>query len=214
MVRLGSDASTQQLYQKKMRSHISGWVGGSHHCKVVSEKAHVGHALKSHLPAPRSEPATSVVNFVLRHSGLERRGDVERHSPLSALVLPPQRLKYRSCQRQDNQLGQAEGTEATLDEYIQEAGCHSHRYESRAKKDWHEICAGAAERGIFTSIPANAPSMRFGAMVLFREAAGHMIQACTACTWMGSAMPDGKPAGRLHYVSHRAPPQKHREGDQ
>ena len=31
---------------------------------------------------------------------------------------------------------------------------------------------------------------RFGAMVLFREAAGHMIQASTACTWMGSAMPN------------------------
>ena len=27
-------------------------------------------------------------------------------------------------------------------------------------------------------------------MVLFREAAGHMIQASTACTWMGSAMPN------------------------
>ena len=29
-------------------------------------------ALRSHLLAPRSEPETSVVNFVLRHSGLER----------------------------------------------------------------------------------------------------------------------------------------------
>ena len=27
-------------------------------------------------------------------------------------------------------------------------------------------------------------------MVLFREAAGHMVQASTACTWMGSAMPN------------------------
>ena len=34
--------------------------------------AEVGLALKSHLLAPRSEPAASVVNFVLRHSGLER----------------------------------------------------------------------------------------------------------------------------------------------
>ena len=50
--------------------------------------AEVGLALKSHLLAPRSEPAASVVNFVLRHSGLERGGDIERHSPLSALVLP------------------------------------------------------------------------------------------------------------------------------
>ena len=40
--------------------------------------------LKSPLLAPRSEPA----NFVLWHSGFERRGDVERHSPLSALALP------------------------------------------------------------------------------------------------------------------------------
>ena len=31
---------------------------------------------------------------------------------------------------------------------------------------------------------------RFGAMVRFREAAGHMIQASTACTLMGSAMPN------------------------
>ena len=31
---------------------------------------------------------------------------------------------------------------------------------------------------------------RFGAMFLFLEAAGHMIQASTACTWMDSAMPN------------------------
>ena len=50
--------------------------------------AEVSLALKSHLLAP-SEPAASVVNFVLRHSGLEREGgDIERHSPFSALVLP------------------------------------------------------------------------------------------------------------------------------
>ena len=42
--------------------------------------AEVGLALN--LLAPRSEPAAPVENFVLRHSGLERR------SPLSALVLP------------------------------------------------------------------------------------------------------------------------------
>ena len=50
--------------------------------------AEVGLALKSHLLAPSSDPAASVVNFVLRHSGLERGGNIERHSPLSALVLP------------------------------------------------------------------------------------------------------------------------------
>ena len=36
--------------------------------------AEVGLALKSHLLAPRSEPAASVVNFALRHSRLERGG--------------------------------------------------------------------------------------------------------------------------------------------
>ena len=50
--------------------------------------AEVGLALESHLLGPRSEPAAPVVNFVLRHSGLERGGDVERHSSLSALGLP------------------------------------------------------------------------------------------------------------------------------
>ena len=48
-----------------------------------------------------SEPTTSVVNFILRHSGLERGQDVERDSHLSALDLPPQRLKYRSRWRQE-----------------------------------------------------------------------------------------------------------------
>ena len=33
---------------------------------------------------------------------------------------------------------------------------------------------------------------RFGAMVLFREAASHMIQTSTACTWMGLAMPNSR----------------------
>ena len=32
----------------------------------------IGLALESHLLAPRSEPAAPVVNFVLRHSGLEQ----------------------------------------------------------------------------------------------------------------------------------------------
>ena len=50
--------------------------------------AEVGLALKSYLLAPRSDPAASVVKFVLRHSGLERERYIERHSHLSALVLP------------------------------------------------------------------------------------------------------------------------------
>ena len=49
--------------------------------------AEVGLALISHLLAPRSEPAAPVVNFVLRHSGLERGRDIDI-IPLSALVLP------------------------------------------------------------------------------------------------------------------------------
>ena len=52
---------------------------------VLYSSGKVGLALKSYLLAPRSEPATSVENFVLRHSGLERERDVERHSSLSAL---------------------------------------------------------------------------------------------------------------------------------
>ena len=36
--------------------------------------AKVGIALKSRLLGPESESAASVVNFVLRHSGLERGG--------------------------------------------------------------------------------------------------------------------------------------------
>ena len=39
--------------------------------------AEVGLALISHLLAPRSEPAAPVVNFVLRHSGLEWEGDID-----------------------------------------------------------------------------------------------------------------------------------------
>ena len=83
--------------------------------------AEVGLALKSHLLAPRSDPAASVVNFVLRHSGLERGRVVEGHSPLSALGLPHSGFSL-SLEAGRTQLGQAEGTESTLDEYLQEAG--------------------------------------------------------------------------------------------
>ena len=40
--------------------------------------AEVGLAYKSRLLAPRSEPAASVVNFDLRHSGLEREGEYRK----------------------------------------------------------------------------------------------------------------------------------------
>ena len=51
--------------------------------------AEVGLALKSHRLAPRSEPATLVANFVLRHSGLEREREMSKDIlTLSALALP------------------------------------------------------------------------------------------------------------------------------
>ena len=84
--------------------------------------AEVGLALKSHLLAPRSDPAASVVNFFLRHSGLERRGlskDILPF-PLSACPTAAEISLYLKAGR--TQLGQAEGTESTLDEYLQEAG--------------------------------------------------------------------------------------------
>ena len=62
--------------------------------------AEVGLALKSHLLAPRSEPAASVVNFVLRHSGLERGVYRKTFSPFRSRFAP-QRLKYRSRWRQE-----------------------------------------------------------------------------------------------------------------
>ena len=68
--------------------------------------------------------ATSVENFVLRHSGLER-GDVERHSSLSPFPLsafPTAAGISLSLEAGRALLGQAEAPEATLDEYIQEAG--------------------------------------------------------------------------------------------
>ena len=85
--------------------------------------AEVGLALKSHLLAPRSEPAASVGNFVLRHSGLERRGISKDFLPFPLSFIAPPRLKYRSCWRQKGlNLARAGGTEVALDEYIQEAG--------------------------------------------------------------------------------------------
>ena len=51
--------------------------------------AEVGLALKSHLLAPRSEPATLVANFVLRHSGLERgEGCRKTFSPFPLSTCP------------------------------------------------------------------------------------------------------------------------------
>ena len=83
--------------------------------------AEVGLAQKSHLLTPRSEPAASVVNFVLRHSGLEREGYRTTFSPLRSRFAP-QRLKYRSRWRQEGlNLARPRGG-ASLNEYIQKAG--------------------------------------------------------------------------------------------
>ena len=62
--------------------------------------AEVCLALKLHLLASRSEPAASVVNFVLRHSGLER-GRYRKTFSTFRSRFAPQRLKYRSRWRQE-----------------------------------------------------------------------------------------------------------------
>ena len=62
-------------------------------------------------------------NFVLRHSGLERGGDVKRHSPPFPLSPCPTEAEISlSLEAERGQLGQTEEPEAPLDEYIQEAG--------------------------------------------------------------------------------------------
>ena len=84
--------------------------------------AEVGLALKSHLLAPRSEPAASVVNFVLRHSGLERGGISKGILAFPLSFCPTAAEISLSLEAGRAQLGEAEGAEASLDEYIQEAG--------------------------------------------------------------------------------------------
>ena len=88
----------------------------------VTSLAEVGLALKSHLLAPRSDPAASVVNFVLRHSGLERGGLSKDILPFPLSACPTAAEISLSLEAGRTQLGQAEGTESTLDEYLQEAG--------------------------------------------------------------------------------------------
>ena len=84
--------------------------------------AEVGLALKSHLLAPRSEPAASVVNFVLRHSGLERRRISKDILSFPLSFCPTAAEISLSLKAGRAQLGQANLAEAALDEYIQEAG--------------------------------------------------------------------------------------------
>ena len=75
-----------------------------------------GLAMKSHLLAPRSEPATSVVNFVLRHSGLERGGMSKDILPFPLSAFPTA-AEISLSEEGRAHLGQAEGAE-----HIQEAG--------------------------------------------------------------------------------------------
>ena len=83
----------------------------------------VGLAFKPHLLASRSEPAASVVNFVLRHSGLERGGGYRKTILAFPLSFYPTAAEISlSLEAGRAQLGQAEGAEASLDEYTQEAG--------------------------------------------------------------------------------------------
>ena len=79
--------------------------------------------MMSHLLAPRSEPATSVVNFVLKHGGLERGEEGMSKDVLSfPLSAFPTAGEISLSEEGRAHLGQAEGEEATVDEYLQEAG--------------------------------------------------------------------------------------------
>ena len=84
--------------------------------------AEVGLAYKSRLLAP---PAASVVNFVSRHGGLERVGISKDILTFPLSFCPTAAEISLSLEAVRAQLGQAEGAEASLDEYIQEAGLES-----------------------------------------------------------------------------------------
>ena len=92
-------------------------------------KVHEGvkcDGLNSHLLAPSSDPAASVVNLVLRHSGFEAGGGGLSKDilpfPLSACPTPTEISLSLEAGR--TQFDQAEGTESTLDEYLQECPCY------------------------------------------------------------------------------------------
>ena len=84
--------------------------------------AEVGLALQSHLLAPRSDPAASVANFVLRHSGLERESLSKDILPFPLSACPTAAEISLSLEAGRTQLGQAEGTKSRHDEYLQQAG--------------------------------------------------------------------------------------------
>ena len=77
----------------------------------------LGLALKSYLLAPRSEPATSVENFVLRHSGLERGGMSNDILPSPLSAYPTAAEIPLSLEARRAQLGQAEEPEAAFDTF-------------------------------------------------------------------------------------------------
>ena len=74
--------------------------------------------LKSHLLAPRSEPATSVANFVLRHSGLERGRMSKDILPFPLSLCPTAAELSLSLEAGRAQLGQAEEEEATVQQLL------------------------------------------------------------------------------------------------
>ena len=100
---------------------LLGFVGLSMVMIVLYSSGEVGLASKSYLLAPRSEPATSVENLVLRHSGLERVGMSKDILPFPLSAFPTAAGISLSLEAGRAQLGKAEEPEATLDEYIQEA---------------------------------------------------------------------------------------------
>ena len=89
--------------------------------------AEVGLAYKSRLLAPRSEPAASVVNFYLRHSGLERERGISKDIITFPLSFCPTAAEISlSLEASGAQLGQAE---TSHNEYNQEAGWeHGHSW--------------------------------------------------------------------------------------
>ena len=84
--------------------------------------AKVGLALKSHLLAPRSEPAPSVETSFCGTAASSGGGISKDILPFPLSFCPTAAEISLSLEAGRAQLGQAEGAEASLDEYIQEAG--------------------------------------------------------------------------------------------
>ena len=69
-----------------------------------------------------------MVNFVLRHSGLERGWMSKDILPFPLSTSPTEAEISLSLEAGKAQLGQAEGEEATVDECLQEAGLEAWRF--------------------------------------------------------------------------------------